>query len=106
MSLTEVVSACGDISSSTPCVLGEILSLLNCPGAAFPSEQGDCSPAGPLLVCVLRWVLDQAQQQQRALAASPAQEPVYDIFDSFWVLHLVLSESWPTHSGIRLWDMP
>lgn len=105
MSLTEVMSACGDISSSTPRVLGE-LSLLNCPGAAFPSEQGDCSPAGPLLVCVPCWVLDQAQQQQRALTASPAQEPVYDIFDSFWVLQLVLSESWPTHSGTRLWDMP
>lgn len=74
----------------------EILSLLGCPGEAFPSEQDGCCPAGPLFFfCVPSWVLDWTQQQQRPLAASPAQEPEYDIFDSFWVLYLVLSESWP-----------
>lgn len=50
-------------------------------------------------------VLDRTQQQ-RALAASPAQEPEYDVFDSFWVLYLALSESCPTHSGRRLRIMP
>lgn len=83
----------------------EMLSLLHCPGEAFPSEQDGCCPAGPFFVCATLGIgLDTAQQ--RALAASPAQEPEYDISDSFWVLYLVLSESWPTHSARTVWDMP